>query len=183
MQMESRLKILLLATVFLLSGCVVRTYQSTRDRVDQDLAGNRGYLKGQIPAGSELKERPTTRSTQVVEIELHPLIKFEKKNKPKVSDPVIEPPVTQEQNKGIIYENIPAMDDAKAAMNFEKYTVQKGDTLQKISDKFYGTTKKWPKIFDANKDIVKGPNKLYPGQVINIPQEVNALQEPAENLK
>ena len=39
-----------IASVFMLSGCVVRTYSLTRDRVDQNLEeGNRGYLKGQAP--------------------------------------------------------------------------------------------------------------------------------------
>jgi nucleoid-associated protein YgaU len=66
-------------------------------------------------------------------------------------------------------------------VNIQKYTVQKGDTLQKISKKFYGTTKKWTKIYEANKDIIKGPNKIYPGQAINIP--VEPLKEPKENLK
>ena len=48
------------------------------------------------------------------------------------------------------------------------YTVQKGDTLQKISMKFFGTTKKWPKIFEDNKDKLKSHEKIYPGQVIKI---------------
>jgi len=64
----------------------------------------------------------------------------------------------------------------------QAYIVGKGDTLQKISQKFYGTTKKWVKIYEANKDALKGPNKIYPGQSINIPTD-NTLQEPKENLK
>jgi nucleoid-associated protein YgaU len=59
--------------------------------------------------------------------------------------------------------------------------VQKDETLQKISHKFFGTTKKWTKIYELNKDTLKSPNKLYPGQVINIP--VESLKEPKENLK
>ena len=50
------------------------------------------------------------------------------------------------------------------------YVVQKGDTLQKISDKVYGTTKKWKKIFDANRDILEDPNKIKPGQKLVIPE-------------
>jgi nucleoid-associated protein YgaU len=66
----------------------------------------------------------------------------------------------------------------------EKYKVQKGDTLQKISQKFYGTTKKWQKIYEANKDTLKGPDKLYPGRTINIPVDsAGKLKEPSENLK
>jgi hypothetical protein len=66
--------LLVLSSWFLvlgIAGCVVRTYPVTRDRIDQDLsAGNRGYLKGQIPESLEAKERKTTRTTQTVEIEL-----------------------------------------------------------------------------------------------------------------
>ncbi|MCX7662077.1 MAG: LysM peptidoglycan-binding domain-containing protein, partial [Candidatus Omnitrophica bacterium] len=63
-----------------------------------------------------------------------------------------------------------------------------GDTLQKISLKFYGTTKKWKRIFNANKDIIKSPDKIYPGQVINIPLEETSLSKeqsgiPEKHLK
>jgi nucleoid-associated protein YgaU len=51
------------------------------------------------------------------------------------------------------------------------YVVQKGDTLQKISNKVYGTTKKWKKIFEANKDILKDPDEIKPGQTLIIPAE------------
>ncbi|KPK39610.1 MAG: hypothetical protein AMJ78_08260 [Omnitrophica WOR_2 bacterium SM23_29] len=54
---------------------------------------------------------------------------------------------------------------------YTTYKVQKGDTLQKISTKFYGTTKKWRKIFLANQDKLKSPDKVYPGQMLRIPQE------------
>lgn len=49
------------------------------------------------------------------------------------------------------------------------YTVQKKDTLQKISSKFYGTTKKWKMLYNANTDVLKNPNKVYPGMKIKIP--------------
>ena len=49
------------------------------------------------------------------------------------------------------------------------YTVRKGDTLQEISMKFYGTTKNWRRIYNANKGTVKDPNKLTEGMKINIP--------------
>ena len=50
-----------------------------------------------------------------------------------------------------------------------EYVVQKGDTLQKISFKFYGTHHKWKKIYDVNKSGLKDPAKLYPGQKLKIP--------------
>jgi len=70
----------------------------------------------------------------------------------------------------------------------QKYTVGKNDTLQKISQKFYGTTKNWVKIYKANKDTLKTPDRVYPGQVLNIPEEgiktqVEPLKDPGLNLK
>jgi nucleoid-associated protein YgaU len=50
------------------------------------------------------------------------------------------------------------------------YKVAKGDTLQKISRKFYGTTKKWPLLYKANRDKLKTPDKVYPGQILVIPE-------------
>lgn len=49
------------------------------------------------------------------------------------------------------------------------YVIQKGDTLQKISEKFYGTTKKFDKIYQANKDVLKDKNTLKVGTKIKIP--------------
>lgn len=173
---ESLAYILILGTAVALSGCVVRTYPLTKDRIDQDLtAGNRGYLKGNAPAASEEKERKTTRTTQAIEIELRSPIKFEKTAK--APQAVEEPLITG--NRGFVNQAQEA--PAPQEVSFEKYTVQKGDTLQKISMKFYGTTKKWTKIYDANRDTLKGPDKIYPGRSINIP--VESPKEPQGNLK
>lgn len=174
-----------LSLVFVLSGCVVRSYPITRERVDQDLAaGNRGYLQGQVPSEG-VKERKTTRTTQVVEVELHSPIKFERMPKTKIAEKTEDK--TAWGNRGYITEStIPEIAEPTPAPGVskafrEKYTIQKGDTLQKISQKFYGTTKKWNKIFEANKDKLKAPNKIYPGQVIEVP--VESLKETSENLK
>ena len=53
------------------------------------------------------------------------------------------------------------------------YKVQKGDTLQKISSQpeIYGTSKKWMKIYEANKDKLKSPDKIRPGQELKIPRD------------
>jgi nucleoid-associated protein YgaU len=42
----------------------------------------------------------------------------------------------------------------------QEYVIQDGDTLQKISMKFYGTHGKWMNIYDANKDVLKDPNRI-----------------------
>ena len=48
-------------------------------------------------------------------------------------------------------------------------TVEKGDTLSAIAKKVYGDPNKYQKIFEANKPMLKHPDKIYPGQVLRIP--------------
>ncbi len=182
---------------FILSGCVVRTYTVTKDRPDQVLeSGNRGYLKGAQPAGEE-KERKVTRTTNVMEIEFHSPIKFDKKSRVKggkKKTKEVVPEVIEEEaapgNRGYVTESETPQIIEPTETIFEKYTVQKDDTLQKISGKFYGTTKKWNKVYQANKDALKDPDRLYAGQVLNIPVESSGKakqeQKPEpvkENLK
>lgn len=50
-----------------------------------------------------------------------------------------------------------------------KYVVVKGDSLWKIAGKVYRNPLKWPKIYRANKEKIKHPNRIYPGQVLTIP--------------
>ena len=51
------------------------------------------------------------------------------------------------------------------------YTVKKGDTLSAIAKAQYGNASKYPAIFDANKPMLKDPDKIYPGQVLRIPPQ------------
>jgi len=49
------------------------------------------------------------------------------------------------------------------------YTVVAGDSLSKIAKREYGDGNKWPQIFDANRDKIKNPDMIHPGQVLVIP--------------
>jgi len=51
----------------------------------------------------------------------------------------------------------------------EIYEIVSGDTLGGIAKKYYGKASAYMKIFEANKDIISDPNKIYPGQKIRIP--------------
>lgn len=51
------------------------------------------------------------------------------------------------------------------------YVVQKGDTLSKISQKQYGTTKRWKQIYDANRDRISNINNLKVGTQLVIPED------------
>ncbi|MCM8799592.1 MAG: LysM peptidoglycan-binding domain-containing protein [Candidatus Omnitrophica bacterium] len=174
-----RKNIFLILILSLLIGCTLRTYSVVKERVDQDLCGNRGYLKGSAPLP---KERKTTRTTQVIELELFPPIKFEKLHPEKKLEEKEDKKLWG--NLGYIERKKVVLQEAQkppTKTRIEKYTIQKNDTLQKISKKFYGTTKYWQRIYEANRSILKDPNSIYPGQVINIPLE--ELKEPKSDLK
>jgi len=49
------------------------------------------------------------------------------------------------------------------------YTVQPGDTLSKIAKDYLGSSNAYMKIFEANKDQLSDPDKIKPGQVLQIP--------------
>lgn len=49
------------------------------------------------------------------------------------------------------------------------YTVVAGDSLSKIAKKLYGDGNQWKRIFDANRDQIKNPDLIHPGQVLKIP--------------
>ena len=49
------------------------------------------------------------------------------------------------------------------------YVVKSGDSLSKIAKAEYGNANDWNRIFEANKDILKDPNKIFPGQKLKIP--------------
>jgi nucleoid-associated protein YgaU len=190
MKTHNTLAILLLGMVFMLSGCIVRTYKMTKDRVDQDLSmGNRGFLKGEAPPQEARKDK---RSMRAIEIELHSPVKFEKMPKAKASQKAISEEITAAEttedntawgNRGYITETIEPQALEPSSLTMEKYTVKKGDTLQKISQQFYGTTKKWNKIYKANQNTLKGPDKIYPGQVLDIPVGETQKTPLGDNLK
>lgn len=50
------------------------------------------------------------------------------------------------------------------------YTIKKGDTLWAIASDFYKDGSKYPLIVDANIEVIKDADKIYPGQAIRIPE-------------
>ncbi|NOQ15355.1 MAG: peptidoglycan-binding protein LysM [Methyloprofundus sp.] len=55
--------------------------------------------------------------------------------------------------------------------NVEYYVIQSGDSLSKIAKKYYQDAMQYPRIFAANKEVIKDPDLIYPGQKIRIPME------------
>ena len=49
------------------------------------------------------------------------------------------------------------------------YTIESGDTLSKIAQRHYGDPQKYHEIFEANREVIQDPDKIYPGQKIRLP--------------
>lgn len=51
------------------------------------------------------------------------------------------------------------------------YTVVAGDTLSHIAQRHYGNANRWPAIFEANRDKLSDPDRIFPGQVLRLPSD------------
>lgn len=169
------------------AGCSrVHTKIVKKPRVDQELRQdyNKGYLKGSAPVGGE---RSKTRDMLETDVELptwqemNPWRKGEQEAAAGAAAAVpapVEPAPSRGWEPKEEYEEF-----VPASAGGESYTVQKGDTLQKISKKFYGTTQNWYKIYKANKGVLKNPDSLQPGQTLTIPSLAKAAKEPSNEYK
>lgn len=54
------------------------------------------------------------------------------------------------------------------------HTVEKGENLSAIAKKTLGSSNRYMEIFEANKPMLTDPDKIYPGQVLRIPQDTTA---------
>ncbi len=57
----------------------------------------------------------------------------------------------------------------ESATDSQFYTIESGDTLWGIAAKFLGNGSKYPEIFEANREVMEDPDKIFPGQKIRIP--------------
>ncbi len=171
-----------------------------KELVDQDItSGNNGYIVGTKPPVEKNEKKLKTRKIYQVTLEIPPYAEWKNFRPQRTEDkelwgnrgyvyggPQVVAPkeeVQEETQEIILPEEVqeeaavilppepvepePAVEEVK----FTTYKVKKGDTLQKISKKVYGTTKRWQEIFEFNKGTLKNPNKIYPGQKILIPQD------------
>lgn len=51
----------------------------------------------------------------------------------------------------------------------QTYVVVSGDSLSKIAKRYYGDANKWNRIYEANRDLIKDPDLIHPGQKLTIP--------------
>jgi len=71
--------------------------------------------------------------------------------------------------EGVEKVNADALEAPAQTVKVDYYIIQSGDTLSKIAQRFYGNASAYPKIFEANREVIEDPNKIYPGQKIRIP--------------
>jgi len=188
--------LLIIAVTFLMtaSGCGVKTYVIEKDRVDQEIAGNRGVLMGDVPPAPRL-DSPRKRTVIGVDVEI-PSITGRKKQAPVTIRRSTTPDKELWGNKGdfssggdtssqtypykgeytkkeVVVEEptLPAPIRARIEKRFIKYKVQRGDTLSSIAarSEIYGDAGKWKLIYEANRDALKSPSHIYPGQTLKIP--------------
>lgn len=178
-----------LASFFLFSflvGCntlkpniKVKTYTVEEARVDQNLEeGNRGYLVGRPQEIEGDRDRKLTRTKYVAEVDLGPDVEnTSKKNAVSTRQETANLEISEEPDSETMVEEVvvneaPIQESIlKESSKAVRYVVEKDDTLQKISKKFYGTTKKWKRIYDANSNKIKSPDRIFKGEVLEIPQD------------
>ena len=71
--------------------------------------------------------------------------------------------------EGVEKVNADVLEAPTQTVQVDYYIIQSGDTLSKIAQRFYGNASAYPKIFEANREVIEDPNKIYPGQKIRIP--------------
>ncbi|WP_101775283.1 peptidoglycan-binding protein LysM [Pasteurella oralis] len=67
-------------------------------------------------------------------------------------------------------DNVTIKNGERLAGEDEFYVIQKGDTLWKIAEKTYGNGTKYTAIVEANKEVIKDADKIFPGQKIRLPK-------------
>lgn len=72
---------------------------------------------------------------------------------------------------GISEVNADELTTPEQTVEVQYYEIAKGDSLWKIAKQFYGNGNDYPKIFEANKEVIKDPDLIYPGQKIRIPMD------------
>ncbi len=73
------------------------------------------------------------------------------------------------QYSGIIVNTLSKSQPEMNPKSSGNHTVVIGDSLWAIAKKYYGDGSKYPKIYNANKDKIKNPSLIYPGQKLVIP--------------
>jgi len=89
-------------------------------------------------------------------------------------------PLPQEPAKKETIESPPPLPEPQA-LQPRFHVVQKGETLSKISEMYYGNEKFWKVIYQANADLIKNPNVLQFGWKLRIPYPEEVKEAEKQN--
>lgn len=144
-------------------GCRTATRVTEVPRVDLELeGGNRGYLVGHPPDAAAWK---TTRQMVQMDVEVPSFYQPTRSGTP-VNWDGIAPPETETE------EPVAQLPAEGTPVAYDTYVVKKGDSLWSIAAKpeVYGKATRWRRIFDANRELLKSPDRLRPGMTLKIPR-------------
>ncbi len=71
--------------------------------------------------------------------------------------------------KGVERVNVEALVAPAPVGKVEYYVIESVDTLSAIAKRYYGKASAYPRIFEANREVIKDPDRIFPGQKIRIP--------------
>jgi nucleoid-associated protein YgaU len=72
--------------------------------------------------------------------------------------------------QGVSSVNVDGLAAPPQTAEVDYYIIEKGDSLSAIAKHFYGDGSAYPRIFEANREVIKDPDKIFPGQKIRIPK-------------
>jgi len=72
--------------------------------------------------------------------------------------------------KGVGSVNGDSLEAPQPVAEPEYYVIKSGDTLWKVAEEFLGNGSKYPEIFEANREVIEDPDKIFVGQKIRIPK-------------
>jgi nucleoid-associated protein YgaU len=64
-----------------------------------------------------------------------------------------------------------ALQAPPAAEQVDYYIIQKGDSLSAIAQRLYGKASAYPRLFEANREVIRDPDLIFPGQKIRVPRD------------
>lgn len=65
----------------------------------------------------------------------------------------------------------------------DRYTVVPGDTLWSIAERYLTAPQRWPQLWDMNKDTLKNPHRIYPGNVLSLDRSKGKLSVASDTVK
>jgi nucleoid-associated protein YgaU len=129
-------------------GSVLRAIEQQQVRLQNiNVQGDKLFLRGEAPS-QDAKNKVWDQIKMV---------------DPKYSDLIADITVSEQQTMA-------AGAGTSQASSQDTYTVQPGDTLSKIAERYYGDASAYMRIFQANQGTLKDPNRISPGQQLIIPK-------------